>query len=209
MSSSDVGGGSIANGTRHSLARIPLRWMLRQCFILRTGIHKSMFKGVDMDPDTLYPHVLHRPPHVPYSPDCLAYKYDLPLNFAKNYKETVKIKEPFINEEEEDLLDSLTPMYDQLKMAKGWWLLELLPYKQQYQKPDNTWTHVRGYVDLSGKLVLVNDCCFLSQHQFRCSPHHTQTTSTWCEGPQDGQNSHGYFRLVQRQEVYTGRKVGH
>lgn len=34
----DLGGGSVANGTRNSLARIPLRWMIRECFKSRTGI---------------------------------------------------------------------------------------------------------------------------------------------------------------------------
>ena len=34
----DVGGGSVKNGRRHSLARIPLRWMIRECFNLGTGI---------------------------------------------------------------------------------------------------------------------------------------------------------------------------
>jgi hypothetical protein len=145
----DIGGGSVANATRHNLARIPLRWMIRQCFILRTGImfHKNMFKDIGMDPDTLYPHVIPRPPPVPYTPDCLAHKYEQPFNYAKNYKETVTVKEPFINEEEEDLLDALAPIYDQLKMAKGWWVLEVLPNKQHYQRADDSWTHARGYVD--------------------------------------------------------------
>ena len=34
----DTGGGSVRNGTRHTLARIPLRWMIRQCFLANTGI---------------------------------------------------------------------------------------------------------------------------------------------------------------------------
>ena len=34
----DVGGGSVRNGERHSLARIPLRWMIRECFEAKTGI---------------------------------------------------------------------------------------------------------------------------------------------------------------------------
>ena len=144
----DIGGGSVANNTRHNLARIPLRWMLRQCFILRTGIlfHKTMFKDIGMDPATLYPHVLSRPAPVPYTPDCLAHKYDKPFNFAKNYAETVKYKEPFINEEEEDLLDSLAPIYDQLKLVKGWWFLEMMPNKQRYQKADDSWSYSRRYV---------------------------------------------------------------
>lgn len=138
----------MANGTRHSLARIPLRWMLRQCFLLKTGIlfHKNMFNDIGMNPDTLYPHVLPRPPMVNYTPNCLAHRFDKPINFALNYKETVTVREPFINEEEEDLLDALAPMYDQLKMAYVWWVLEMLPNKQRYQKADDTWTHKRGYV---------------------------------------------------------------
>jgi len=151
---SDIGGGSIGNGTRHSLARIPLRWMIRQCFILRTGIlfHKTMFKDIGLDPDTLYPHVLSRPAPAPYHPDCLAHKYEDPINFAKNEGVTVMVKEPFINEEEEDMLDALTPIYDQLKLVKGWWFLELLPNKQRYQKEDDSWTHTLRYV----KIILLS-----------------------------------------------------
>lgn len=44
----DVGGGSVANGTRHSLARIPLRWMIGEYFKTNTGIlfHSCMFKQI-------------------------------------------------------------------------------------------------------------------------------------------------------------------
>ncbi|EEB99946.1 hypothetical protein MPER_00241, partial [Moniliophthora perniciosa FA553] len=34
----DVGGGSVPNETRANLARIPLRWMVRECFKANTGI---------------------------------------------------------------------------------------------------------------------------------------------------------------------------
>lgn len=118
-----------------------------------------------MDPDTLYPHVIHRPPPLPYTPGCLAH-YEVPINFAKNYKDTIKHKEPFNNEEEEDLLDALAPIFDQLKLAKGWWALEMLPYKQEYQQPDNTWKHVRGYVDnLISPTSLFWLLILLAQHQ--------------------------------------------
>ena len=135
----DVGGGSVANATRHSLARISLRWMIRQCFILKTGLlfHKNQFKSIGLDPDTLYPHVLPRPPLSPTS--SLAHRFDPPINYAKNYKNTIVGEEPFVNEEEEDMLDALAPMYDQLKLAKGWWALECLPSRQRYQKEDDTW----------------------------------------------------------------------
>jgi len=44
----DVGGGNVVNGTRHAIARIPLRWMLRQCFEVGTGIlfHTELFHKV-------------------------------------------------------------------------------------------------------------------------------------------------------------------
>ncbi|KZP04649.1 hypothetical protein FIBSPDRAFT_391183 [Athelia psychrophila] len=142
----DVGGGSVANGTRHCLARIPLRWMIRQCFILKTGIlfHSTKFKEVGIDPATIYPRVLERPPPILYTPGTLATRYAKPINFAKDYKETVKVRDPFINEEEEDLLDSLTPIYDQLRIASFWWALEFLPNRQRYQKADDSWTTKRG-----------------------------------------------------------------
>jgi hypothetical protein len=34
----DVGGGSVPNNERNSLARISLRWMIRECFECNTGI---------------------------------------------------------------------------------------------------------------------------------------------------------------------------
>ncbi|KFY51023.1 hypothetical protein V495_00017 [Pseudogymnoascus sp. VKM F-4514 (FW-929)] len=34
----DVGGGAVPNEERHMLSRIPLRWMIRQCFECKTGI---------------------------------------------------------------------------------------------------------------------------------------------------------------------------
>ena len=60
---SDVGGGSVKNGQRHSLARIPLRWMIRECFKVNTGIvfdaHMLMHEvGLDIDSITKAPEPL-------------------------------------------------------------------------------------------------------------------------------------------------------
>ncbi|CAE6471728.1 unnamed protein product [Rhizoctonia solani] len=59
----DVGGGSVKNGERYSLARISLRWMIRQCFKCDTGImfHSNLFEDVGLSPETLWPEVLPRP----------------------------------------------------------------------------------------------------------------------------------------------------
>ncbi|KAJ6568236.1 hypothetical protein DFH09DRAFT_1080637 [Mycena vulgaris] len=63
----DVGGGSVQNDTRHSLARIPLRWMIRECFQAQTRIifDAQHLQELGLDPATLYPFVLNRPPLLP------------------------------------------------------------------------------------------------------------------------------------------------
>ncbi|KAF5358616.1 hypothetical protein D9758_007671 [Tetrapyrgos nigripes] len=63
----DVGGGSVKNFTRHSLARISLRWMVRECFKTRTGImfDSSRLRLIGLDAATLYPVVTPRPDPLP------------------------------------------------------------------------------------------------------------------------------------------------
>ncbi|KAJ7146429.1 hypothetical protein C8R44DRAFT_837120 [Mycena epipterygia] len=129
----DVGGGALPNSARNSLARIPLRWMIRQCFILKTGIlfHCDMLRFVGMDPATLDPHVLARP---------------LPLLTVPQESQlcTVGVSSlgdcDFRSEEEEDMLDALSPINNELKRTKLWWLLEYLPQKLRYQENDDSWT---------------------------------------------------------------------
>ncbi|CAE6479853.1 unnamed protein product [Rhizoctonia solani] len=62
----DVGGGSVKNGERYSLARISLRWMVRQCFKCDTGImfHSNLLEDVGLSPETLWPEVVPRPPPI-------------------------------------------------------------------------------------------------------------------------------------------------
>ncbi|PBP26373.1 hypothetical protein BUE80_DR002569 [Diplocarpon rosae] len=53
----DVGGGAVPNGARHMLSRIPLRWMLRQCFECDTGIRFSTvaLARTGLDVSSLWP----------------------------------------------------------------------------------------------------------------------------------------------------------
>jgi len=46
---------------------------------------------------------------------------------------------PLGSEEEEELQDALSPKYDQLKIQKAWWVLELIPMSLRYQRGDNEW----------------------------------------------------------------------
>ncbi|TFK42265.1 hypothetical protein BDQ12DRAFT_645827 [Crucibulum laeve] len=135
----DVGGGAVRNEIRNNLARISLRWMIRQCFILKTGIlfHREMFKQAGLDPDTLYPEVKERPPPVmQFSGEKPSYERPLP-SLGTNRK-LMEVTD-FVSEEEEDLADAMSPINDMLKISKIWWILECIPQKIRFQKDDDSW----------------------------------------------------------------------
>ncbi|KAF8993795.1 hypothetical protein BDQ17DRAFT_1431501 [Cyathus striatus] len=139
----DVGGGSVENETPHSLARIPLRWMIRECFKTNTGImfYSEGLQRVGLDPGSLYPFVRPRNPALPAAGAILQ---DIPTKAAKkamlnevhltNYANYDANAAPVLTEEEHDLLDAMSPVYDQLSLAPGWWVLELIPIKQRLDK---------------------------------------------------------------------------
>ena len=41
-----------------------------------------------------------------------------------------------VDEEHEELHDALSPVFDQLALRRGWWILELLPLFHRYELPD-------------------------------------------------------------------------
>jgi len=117
----------VPNKTRHALARIPLRWMVRECFKLKTGIlflEEELMK-CGLDAKTLHPEVLPRPPPI-----------TLPQLASIVEKEKSNNRYKFISEEVEDLKDSLSPSYDELRLSRIWWLLELHPIKIHAQGKD-------------------------------------------------------------------------
>ncbi|GLB38791.1 putative uncharacterized alpha/beta hydrolase domain (DUF2235) [Lyophyllum shimeji] len=150
----DVGGGSVSNKTRHSLARITLRWMVRECFKTNTGImfDSQALRGIGLDPTTLYPYVTPRPPPLPVGSE--AYQELLKTSTVRRLAALVKKAKPDsaatapvsandndgdVDEELEDLRDALSPIYDQLKIKRSWWLLEIIPMKLRYQNGRNEW----------------------------------------------------------------------
>jgi len=157
----DVGGGSVDNGTRYSLARISLRWMIRECFKAKTGIifDTASFYNIGLDPNTIYPCVLQRPPYlverareqVVETPETSSWFGWITNVFtsaaaAEKKAEAKKASQlsAFVSEEEEELRDALSPKYDQLKLARPWWILELLPVSMRYQKGNNEWVSYIG-----------------------------------------------------------------
>ncbi|KAJ7712368.1 hypothetical protein B0H16DRAFT_1625180 [Mycena metata] len=144
----DVGGGSVPNDTRNSLARIPLRWMIRECFKADTGIlfDAIRLQELGLDPATLYPFVLPRPPPLPVEKKQTLPK---PQGWLRRLLSGKKIKDEFTMaaeledkplekprpgmEEEEELKDALSPVYDQLHLNPVWWILEFIPFTFRYQ----------------------------------------------------------------------------
>lgn len=116
--------------------------MIRECFKAKTGIlfHISGLKGVNLDPDCLYPEVRARPPALPLNTaipeQCTIQKIPkkVPVVHDDDDDDAQYLPPELTQTEEEaDLKDALAPIYDQLHLAPHWWLLEFIPFKQRYQ----------------------------------------------------------------------------
>ncbi|KAJ7160341.1 hypothetical protein C8R46DRAFT_905851 [Mycena filopes] len=145
----DVGGGSVPNDTRNSLARIPLRWMIRECFKADTGIifDAGRLQELGLDPATLYPFVLPRPPRLEAKDAVLLpqpqgwlrrllsgkRRKDDMFTMAAELEDRPLQKPSPGMEEEEERMDALAPIYDQLQLSPFWWILEVLPFSFRYQ----------------------------------------------------------------------------
>ncbi len=170
----DIGGGSVENGTRYSLARIPLRWMVRECFKTNSGIifRTNSLREIGIDPNTIYPSVLPRPPALfnraktqsveqPPSTSLLSWIGSFLFRSSGATENSAQAdvqkisQQPFINEEDEELRDALSPKYDQLDISWFWWILEILPISIRHQKENNQWVSEVGYVKQQYRLILI------------------------------------------------------
>ena len=107
------------NDQKHALSRIPLRWMVRECFRTGTGIrfHAELLKDIGLDPATL--NAPSRPPALEPAAHHLPRAADPPVD-AKALADWP--------EERHEVHDALAQVYDQLaaKWYK-WWPLECFP----------------------------------------------------------------------------------
>jgi len=126
--------------------------MIRQTFLTETGIMFSarglQNLGLDLDPETYHP-VLKRPSALEIPPN--SYIQPMPrsekFTIAK-YEEKVSEDaniEVGLSEQEIDLRDALSPKWDQLRLSRWWWILELLPLKHRFQKDDKSWASYLGF----------------------------------------------------------------
>ena len=146
----DIGGGAVANETRHMLSRIPLRWMIRQCFECDTGIlfDSANLAEQGLDIHSLWPVYQPQPRPTCGPPPTLVDKYERkilpPLRWRSvlmsaaddDEKDQNKTdidadfaKSAVLSESTEDHFDALAPVNDQLVQARGWWILEFWPVK--------------------------------------------------------------------------------
>ncbi|KAF8644105.1 hypothetical protein AX16_008690 [Volvariella volvacea WC 439] len=126
----DVGGGSVPNRTKNSLARIPLRWMIRECFKTDTGItfEKEALIKMGFNLDSLSAEQIGQSRPEPELITPVDFIKKPPPKPPKN-DEPNDAFDPFITEEEHEKQDALSPEYDQLKEQPLWWLLEIMPLR--------------------------------------------------------------------------------
>jgi hypothetical protein len=137
--------------------------MIRECFKTKSGIifKTESLREIGMDPSTIYPVVLPRPPalfddaktQVVETPPSTSFLSTIVSLFksseAKRKAMQQQQKNPtFINEEDEELKDALSPEFDQLKLAWFWWVLEVLPLSMRYQKANDQWVTYIGCANL-------------------------------------------------------------
>ena len=147
------------NGTRHSLARITLRWMVRECFKTNTGIvfDAHMLKheiGLDIDSVLKAPTPLSSPPPSPCpsslpsekapseSPTSLTSRYR-PLSWFKGKPSrdnaTTDPRPPYKGEYQEEVDDAVSPIYDQLNMHWYWKAMEYIPCESSPSTHHRQW----------------------------------------------------------------------
>ncbi|KAF2967015.1 hypothetical protein GQX73_g6531 [Xylaria multiplex] len=144
----DIGGGAVRNESRHMLSRIPLRWMIRQCFECDTGILFDMARLAEQGLDVVSLWPVYKEPTKPTAAPSprLMTKYNkkalapvqrrstfLPIG-TKGYTIADAPTSEDLNyilpsESDENHFDAMERPNDQLKIARGWWILEVWPVK--------------------------------------------------------------------------------
>jgi hypothetical protein len=112
--------------------------MIRECFKRETGImfHADALKLIGLNPSSLYPLVSPRPPALPLF-STLSLQPIPKTPQEPKYDATEAF--PAESEEELELHDALAPIYDQLALSRGWWIVEVIPLRPRRQKSDDNW----------------------------------------------------------------------
>ncbi|KAK0529982.1 hypothetical protein OC834_002949 [Tilletia horrida] len=166
----DVGGGAAPNGARHALARIPLRWMIRETFACNTGIlwQTERLAELSLDIHTMWPKYIDpKVPVVGPKPSSLDKYSQGSLPSLATRRASLREVEPgrlalednsgaILPEDEESFYDAMCDINDQLKLTKIWWILEIYPVKLFRPTKDGNWKTVTG-LNLGGRRVIRNE----------------------------------------------------
>ncbi len=116
-----------------------------------------------LDPTTLHPFVTPRPPVLsvdsammirsgpprpPLKERLVSAIRRRTLRTAPEDEVHASALRPIGTEEEEELRDALSPIYDQLKRSRSWWILEVIPMVFRHQEEDDNWESRFVYVEL-------------------------------------------------------------
>src|SRR6267154_2038629 len=143
--------------------------MIRQCFLANTGIqfYRTTFKHIGLDPAALFPFVSTRPPALETSASCVAEALASASTHCLDAHHLTPNDQvqaspmaacTFKSEEDEELLDALSRIYDQLELltGKAWWILEILPLRHLEQdRKDFSWKPYWQYVFFTPHCPLV------------------------------------------------------
>ena len=144
------------NNTPHSLAFVPLRWMINQTIECQAGIkyNTSALKSIGIRASPFN----HRGP-IPSedaSLNAIVANHKI-TSTEKKSSEGKKLEDdlesqrssshrgehslPDEQEADRELHDILSPIHDELKRNPLWWLLEIIPLKDIYQDEKGKWHH--------------------------------------------------------------------
>ena len=143
----DVGGGSVENSVKHSLALISLRWMIREVADAQCGIQFDSDALADAHiPATVfsrssfpleqYFNSMKRPELVVRTTEPEMGEVTEPSSLGREISSFFKkAKAPAVNLND----DALQPISDQLKASWPWWILEIMPTDYTWQDDKGLW----------------------------------------------------------------------
>ncbi|KAH9059125.1 hypothetical protein EDB87DRAFT_1624822, partial [Lactarius vividus] len=124
----DVGGGSTPDSTEHSLANIPLRWMIQEAMRADCGIQFNMSAFARWK----IPTTIGRDPSTPDAPS------------QRSGNGSSGTEGPVAENDRADSLDIVQPIHDDLVDFPVWWLLEIVPTQFTYQSAQDKWVTIWG-----------------------------------------------------------------
>lgn len=179
-------------------------------------------RGIGLDPATLYPVVAPRPPPLPLDSGKIAKAPSQAIPVRIHARLTKKKRHPELyaglheaaavpylgSEEDEELRDALSPIYDQLQLKPIWWLLEIIPLNLRYQRGDNEWVSTFGYVCLASGCT--SNILASFQFQPRTPSIYPKTEGAWGQSSSQCENEDGSRirrRTFERKKIFPSSKT--